>query len=251
MTLAVTAVAASVRPGTREGSMRAGHMAREWNSISWNYFELLKCEDWIRIRTESLQVPRAPPKKYHLTADLVFMLQYLCWYYKLWSSMNISVVCTVPYFTLLLPSVHFNAQWNHSHASSPCGTPAADRKPDSTFVFLKTDVERLCIVFCFLVPAMWCDVSVAVVFKQHLILCDWAPPPLIKKGMSLGCQPSLKSTSSGVAHFPLSEAKHRKSRLTDFLVEYLVKRQLFSLLQVLLHHAANTANTQKGRKGIQ
>lgn len=38
-------------------------------------------------------------------------------------------------------------------------------------------------------------------------------------------------------------------KLTNFLVEDLVKRQFISLLQILLHHTANTVNTRWGRGG--
>ena len=37
-------------------------------------------------------------------------------------------------------------------------------------------------------------------------------------------------------------------KLTDFLVEDFVKCQLVSLLQILLHHAANTANMREWEK---
>lgn len=71
--------------------------------------------------------------------------------------MFVSVACTLTLFMLL---DNFNAQWKLSHTCSPGRTPTTDGKPDYTFVILKTQVERPCIVFCFLVPVMWCDCDV-------------------------------------------------------------------------------------------
>jgi len=48
---------------------------------------------------------------------------------------------------------------------------------------------------------------------------------------------------------PTDSSKEKKKKknnsLTNFLVEDLVKRQLVSLLQILLHHAANTESREE------
>lgn len=126
-----------------------------------SYFEFKKLQDSIKITTQRLRVYWQEINPCFF-ASIVYNIGFLLDRYhlnqlKVIYSWNWNVCCDN-----VRMNCHFKRKGFHNHVRSLVGQKSADRKIDCTFVFLRTDAKRPCIVLCF----FGAYVNVVVLWKE-------------------------------------------------------------------------------------